>query len=48
MVRILTMILVLSCATQVVAQTNDDQSPQFLFFGGVSENPTTYLTGKRC
>ena len=38
MVRILTMILVLSCATQVVAQTNDDRSSQFLLFGGVSEN----------
>lgn len=39
MVRILTVILVLSCAAQVVAQTNDDQSSQFLLFGGVSENP---------
>lgn len=38
MVRILTVILVLSCAAQVVAQTNDDQSSQFLLFGGVSEN----------
>jgi hypothetical protein len=38
MVRILTVILVLSCATQVVAQTNDDASSQFLLLGGVSEN----------
>ncbi len=38
MVRTLTVILVLSCATQVVAQTNDDAPSQFLLFGGVSEN----------
>lgn len=39
MLRIITVILVLSCATQLVAQTNDDASPLLLFFGGVSENP---------
>jgi hypothetical protein len=39
MVRTLTVILVLSCATQVVAQTNDDAPSQFLLFGGLSENP---------
>ena len=38
MVRALTVILVLSCATQVVAQTNGEAPAQFLFFGGVSEN----------
>ena len=38
MVRILTVILVLSCATQLLAQTNADASSQFLLFGGVSEN----------
>lgn len=38
MVRILTVILVLSCATKVVAQTNGDESSQLLLFGGVSEN----------
>lgn len=38
MARILTVILVLSCATQVVAQTNDDASSPFLLFGGISEN----------
>jgi hypothetical protein len=38
MLRIITVILVLSCATQLVAQTNDDASSRFLFFGGVSEN----------
>lgn len=38
MARILTIILVLSCATVVVAQTNDDTSSQYLFFGGISEN----------
>lgn len=38
MIRILTVILVLSCATQVVAQTNDDQTSKFLLFGGISEN----------
>ena len=38
MVRILTVILVLSCATQVVAQTNDDASSRLLLFGGISEN----------
>jgi len=42
MLRIITVILVLSCATQVVAQTNDDQSSRFLLFGGVSEN-TNYI-----
>jgi|SRR5215212_887301 len=39
MVRALTVILVLSCATQVVAQTNGEAPSQFLLFGGVSENP---------
>lgn len=39
MVRTLTVILVLSCATQVVAQTNDDAPSRYLLFGGVSENP---------
>ena len=38
MARILTVILVLRCATVVVAQTNDDTSSQYLFFGGISEN----------
>jgi len=38
MARILTVILVLSCATQLVAQTNEDTSSQYLLFGGVSEN----------
>lgn len=38
MVRILTVILVLGCATQVVAQTNDDASSRLLLFGGISEN----------
>ena len=38
MARILTVILVLSCATQVVAQTNDDTSSRYLRFGAVSEN----------
>jgi len=37
MLRIITVVLVLICATQLVAQTHDDES-QFLFFGGVSEN----------
>jgi hypothetical protein len=39
MVRTLTVILVLSCATQVVAQMKDDAPSQYLLFGGVSENP---------
>jgi hypothetical protein len=40
MVRTLTVILLLSCAAQVVAQTNNDDAPsQYLLFGGVSENP---------
>ena len=39
MVRTLTVILVLSCATQVVAQTNGEAPSRFLLFGGVSENP---------
>ena len=39
MLRIITVTLVLSCATQLVAQTNDDASSQFLLFGGVSETP---------
>jgi hypothetical protein len=38
MVRTLTVILVLSCATQVAAQTNGEAPSQFLLFGGVSEN----------
>ena len=38
MLRTITVILVLSCATQLVAQTNDDASSQYLLFGGVSEN----------
>jgi len=38
MFRILTVILALSCATVVVAQTNDNAPPRFLFFGGLSEN----------
>jgi hypothetical protein len=38
MLRTLTVILMLSCATQVVAQTNDDAPSQYLLFGGVSEN----------
>ena len=38
MVRILTVILVLSCATQVIAQTDADGSSRFLLFGGISEN----------
>jgi len=39
MVRTLTVILVLICATQVVAQTNGEAPSRFLLFGGVSENP---------
>jgi len=38
MFRILTVILVLSCATEAVAQTNDNAPPRYLFFGGLSEN----------
>ena len=38
MVRALTVILVLSCATQIVAQTNGEAPSRFLLFGGVSEN----------
>ena len=38
MLRILTVIVVLSCATEVVAQTNDDAPSRFLLFGGLSEN----------
>jgi len=38
MLRTLTVILVLSCATQVVAQTNGEAPSQLLLFGGVSEN----------
>ena len=39
MARILMAILLLSCATQVVAQTAADGSSRFLLFGGISENP---------
>src|ERR1043165_4705423 len=39
MVRTLTVILMLSCATQVVAQTQRGPPTCFLRFGGFSENP---------
>src|ERR1051326_8782106 len=39
MARFLTVILVLSCATQVVAQTDADGSSPFLFSAAISENP---------
>ena len=42
MVRTLTVILVLSWATQVVAQTNGEAPSQFLLFGGLSENPNNF------
>jgi hypothetical protein len=38
MFRVLTALLVLSCATEVVAQTNDNAPPRFLLFGGLTEN----------
>lgn len=38
MFRVLTVIVVLSCATEVVAQTNDSAPPRFLLFGGLTEN----------
>ncbi|HKR67012.1 MAG TPA: hypothetical protein VJZ00_25010 [Thermoanaerobaculia bacterium] len=38
MVRTLTVILMLGCATQAVAQANDDAPAQYLLFGGGSEN----------
>lgn len=39
MVRALTVVLVLTCAAQVVAQTNGEAPSQLLLFGGLSENP---------
>jgi len=38
MLRTLTLILALSCATELVAQANDKAPPRFLLFGGWSEN----------
>lgn len=39
MVRALTVILALTCAAQMMAQTNGEAPSRFLLFGGLSENP---------
>ena len=41
MIRTLVVILVLSCAAQIGAQTNGEASSQYLLFGAISENADT-------